>query len=214
MLRVNEIFFSIQGESGYAGWPCIFIRLGGCNLRCSYCDTRYAYNQWQEMTTAEIVTKIKRFDCNLIEVTGGEPLIQQGTPELVEYLIDLGYTVLMETNGSRDISQVDPRCIKIVDFKCPSSGEAASNDLENINRLQNHDEVKCVLASREDYEFALSIYHAIRQDPQRRSSVSFSPVFAKLEPKTLAEWILHDQIKVRLNLQLHKHIWPPEKRGV
>lgn len=214
ILRVNEIFFSIQGEAGHAGWPCVFVRLAGCNLRCSYCDTTYAYEEWREMTVAEVVRTVRSFDCNLIEVTGGEPLIQQGTPDLVEHLLDLGYTVLLETNGSQDISRADPRCIKIVDFKCPSSGQAEANDLGNIERLQDHDEVKCVIANRRDFEFARGIYERVRADRQRRSAVLFSPVFGELAPSTLAEWILGESLKVRLNLQLHKYIWDPRRRGV
>lgn len=214
ILRVNEIFFSIQGEAGHAGWPCVFVRLAGCNLRCSYCDTTYAYEEWREMTVAAVVSEVRKFDCHLIEVTGGEPLIQRETPVLIEYLLDLGYLVLMETNGSQDISRVDPRCVKIVDFKCPSSGQAEANDLGNIERLQDHDEVKCVIADRRDFEFARGIYQRVREDRQRRSAVLFSPVFGELAPGTLAEWILGERLNVRLNLQLHKYIWDPRRRGV
>lgn len=166
------------------------------------------------MTTAAIVREVRRFGCDLIEVTGGEPLIQQETPALVEQLLDLGYTVLMETNGSRDISCVDPRCIKIVDFKCPSSGEAEANDFDNIERLQDHDEVKCVIADRRDFEYARDVYRRVREDRRRRSTVLFAPVFDELAPGTLAGWILEDRLKVRLSLQLHKYIWDPRRRGV
>lgn len=214
MLKVNEIFYSIQGESSFAGWPTLFIRLTGCNLRCSYCDTQYAYHEGTEMSVADILQKTRSFNCRLAEITGGEPLIQADTPDLVKALLDSGWAVLLETNGSKDISQVDRRCIKIVDFKCPSSGEAGSNDFANIDRLQDHDEVKCVIGSREDYEYACNVFYSVRQNPERRSTVLFSPVFDWLAPETLAEWVLADQLKVRLNLQLHKYIWDPNRRGV
>jgi len=218
-LRVNEIFYSIQGESTYAGRPCGFVRLSGCNLRCEYCDTRYAYNEGEHMEIHAIVDRVRellRADCSLVEITGGEPLIQGDTPKLVKRLLDLGYTVLMETNGSLDIGTVDPRCIKIVDFKCPSSGESGSNDLENISRLHRHDEVKCVIADRNDYVFAREIAEMIRlrQGASRGCTVNFSPAFGRLDPKDLAEWMLADRLQVRLNLQLHKFVWSPDQRGV
>lgn len=214
MLKVNELFFSIQGESSYAGMPCVFVRLTGCNLRCSYCDTRYAYEDGRDLPVEDIVREVLSFDCGLVEITGGEPLLQDETPDLAGALLDRGWKVLMETNGSRDITVVDERCVKIVDFKCPSSGEADSNDYQNIDRLRGHDEVKCVIGSRQDYEFARSIFYAVRHDPKRQGSVLFSPVFGKLAPRRLAEWILADRLKVRFNLQLHKYIWEPTRRGV
>jgi 7-carboxy-7-deazaguanine synthase len=213
-LRVNEIFYSIQGESSYAGWPCTFIRLTGCNLRCSYCDTRYAYDEGTDTGIFEAVEKVRELGCSLVEVTGGEPLTQADTPDLIKRLLDLGYKVLLETNGSLDISTVDLRCIKIVDFKCPSSGESESNDLRNITRLQDHDEVKCVIGCREDYDFAKEIVRLIRQDLSRTNTVHFSAIFNRLAPRELAEWILSDRLNVRLNLQLHKYIWSPDQRGV
>lgn len=215
-LLVNEIFYSIQGESTYAGWPCTFVRLSGCNLRCAYCDTRYAYDEGGLMALDEIVERVRGFGCSLVEVTGGEPLIQENTPKLVKRLLDCGYTVLMETNGSLNISSVDPRCVKIVDFKCPSSGELDSNDLENISRLHEHDEVKCVLADRNDYLFACEIVKMIRclHGKSRGCTINFSPVCGSLDPRELAEWILADRLPVRLNLQIHKYIWSPEQRGV
>jgi len=213
-LRVNEIFHSIQGESSYAGWPCVFVRLSGCNLRCSYCDTRYAYDEGRAMAIADIMECLRSFGCPLVEITGGEPLLQTEAPRLIAQLLDSGYTVLLETNGSRDIGGIDARCIKVVDFKCPSSGEASANDLGNIARLQEHDEVKCVIGSREDYDFAREIVHLIRRDSSRGNTINFSPVFGRIEAKELAEWILADRLRVRLNLQLHKCIWNPEQRGV
>ena len=216
-LRVNEIFHSIQGESSYAGWPCVFVRLTGCNLRCTYCDTRYAYEEGSEMSVSEILDRVRAFRCRLVEVTGGEPLIQDETPQLVSGLLRRGYTVLVETNGSRDISLLDRECIKIVDFKCPSSGEAERNDLDNIRRLGENDEVKLVIGTREDYEFArelAELIHGARGAGGRRKTVHFSPVLGVLEPRALAEWLLSDGLDVRLNLQLHKYIWDPEQRGV
>jgi len=215
VLRVNEIFYSMQGESGYAGWPCVFVRLSGCNLRCTYCDTLYAYEEGSSMEIGEIVDRIRPFECPLVEVTGGEPLIQTEAPALVERLLESGYRVLVETNGSQDISRLDPRCVRIVDFKCPSSGEADSNDLDNIARLRDRDEVKMVIGTREDFDFAKEILARIRRSAEHREvAVLFSPVFGELTPRSLAEWILADRLQVRLNLQLHKIIWGPERRGV
>jgi 7-carboxy-7-deazaguanine synthase len=219
MLRVNEIFYSIQGESTYAGRPCGFVRLTGCNLRCKYCDTRYAYDEGEQMEIDVIVERLRDLagkSCSFVEITGGEPLFQSSTPQLVERLLDLGYTVLMETNGSLDIGRIDPRCIKIVDFKCPSSGESDSNDLKNISRLHRHDEVKCVIADRDDYVFARGIAEMIRlrHGESQGRTINFSPVFGVLDPRDLSEWILADRLQVRLNLQLHKFIWSPDQRGV
>jgi 7-carboxy-7-deazaguanine synthase len=214
-LRVNEIFYSLQGESSYVGRPCAFVRLTGCNLRCSYCDTQYAYDEGDYLDLTEIMDRVRSFSCTLVEVTGGEPLIQEETPVLIEALLDLGLTVLLETNGSRNISTVDQRCTKIVDFKCPSSGEADSNDLGNIARLQPHDEVKFVLGDREDYRYAKKLTGFIhKRSPYWMNTVFFSPVFGKLAPRELAEWMLADHVRARLSLQLHKYIWPPDMRGV
>ena len=213
-LFVNEIFHSIQGESSYAGWPCAFVRLSGCNLRCSYCDTRYAYEEGVSMAIPDIIARVRSYDCRLIEVTGGEPLMQEDTPRLIRDLIRCGHTVLLETNGSRDISRVDDRCVRIVDFKCPSSGEAESNDFDNLDRLKPHDELKCVIGDRADYEFAKDIVRLIRADFRDRVTIHFSPMFGRLKVEQLAEWILEDRIRVRLNLQLHKIIWGSDKRGV
>ena len=213
-LKVNEIFYSIQGESSFAGLPCVFIRLTGCNLRCSYCDTRYAYEEGREMEISEIIDRIASYRCHLVEVTGGEPLIQQETPSLIFSLLEKGYKVLLETNGTQDISLVDERCVKIVDIKCPSSGEDKKNDLKNLNRLTDKDEVKFVIGGREDYEYARKILEIIDYKSSRMSPVHFSPVFRKMDPEILAEWILEDNLNVRLQIQLHKIIWDPEQRGV
>jgi 7-carboxy-7-deazaguanine synthase len=205
-LRVNEVFYSIQGESSYAGRPCVFVRLTGCNLRCSYCDTKYAYEEGAELEIGEIIDRVSSYHCRLVEVTGGEPLIQAETPILIRRLLDEGYEVLLETNGSQDISQVDGRCVKIVDIKCPSSGEADKNDFENLNRLSDKDEIKFVIGDKEDYEYAKEKLDFIKFNPQRMHTVHFSPVFGKMDPKTLAKWILEDNLDVRLHLQLHRYI--------
>jgi 7-carboxy-7-deazaguanine synthase len=213
-LKVNEIFHSIQGESSYSGRPCVFVRLAGCNLRCSYCDTQYAYEVGEELEIGDIFNRVASYRCSLVEVTGGEPLIQKETPLLIHGLIEDGYEVLMETNGTLDISQVDDHCIKIVDIKCPSSGQARHNDPENLNRLTLHDEVKFVISDRDDYIFAKKILHGKNSDFCRKHPVHFSPAFGQLEPRTVAEWILEDHLNVRLHLQLHKMIWSPGKKGV
>jgi 7-carboxy-7-deazaguanine synthase len=211
---VNEIFYSIQGESSYAGRPCVFIRLTGCNLRCSYCDTEYAYEEGEETGIDTIVKRISTYECPLIEITGGEPLIQKETPQLVRRLLNMGYKVLVETNGSLDISKIDDRCIRIVDIKCPLSGEANQNDLRNLERLTDDDEVKFVLCGREDYEYAKHILTHIKLTASRMNRVHFSPVLGRIEPGVLAKWILDDHLKVRLHLQLHKIIWSPDQRGI
>jgi len=213
-LKVNEIFYSIQGESTYAGRPCVFVRLTGCNLRCSYCDTQYAYEEGGIMEVNHIFEQVDPHQCRLVEITGGEPLVQDDTPILIESLLDDGYQVLLETNGSMDISRVDERCVKIVDIKCPSSGMMKKNDLDNLGRMTTGDELKFVLGTREDYEYAKRILGYKELDSERGNPVNFSPIFGKLDPKTLSEWILEDHLDVRLHLQLHKYIWGPETRGV
>ena len=210
-LKVSEIFLSIQGESSWSGQPCVFIRLTGCNLRCAYCDTRYAYEQGRFMEIPDILEHVRPLRCNLVEVTGGEPLLQEETPPLIGRLLDEGYTVLLETNGSMDISTVDAKCARIVDIKCPSSGMAGQNDLRNLKRLRARDELKFVIGDRRDYEFARDLLTTL---PAARLKINFSPVFGALAPRSLAEWIISDRLPVRLNLQLHKIIWDPEARGV
>jgi len=212
-LLVNEIFYSIQGESIYSGRPCIFVRLTGCNLRCSYCDTRYAYEQGAKMELTEIVRRIADYKCPLVEITGGEPLLQSDTPTLIYRLLENGYEVLMETNGSLDISGVDGRCIKIVDIKCPTSGESDKNDMENLKRLGPKDQVKFVIENRIDYEYAKETIDSNCPDfPEEQ--ILFSPVSEGIAPSQLAKWILEDNLNVRLHLQIHKIIWPDRKRGV
>lgn len=213
-LKVNEIFHSIQGESSYAGRACVFVRLTGCNLRCTYCDTTYAYEEGEELEIGDIIDRVASYQCPLVEVTGGEPLIQAETPALIRRLLERGYEVLLETNGTRDISQVDDRCVKIVDIKCPTSGEADKHDLINLSGLTDHDEIKFVIGSREDYEYAKKILDLINLESFRMDKVLFSPVFCSVKPSVLAEWMLEDRLNVRLQLQLHKYIWDPEKKGV
>lgn len=212
-LRVNEIFYSIQGESLYAGCPCVFIRLSGCNLRCSYCDTRYAYHQGVEMGIVEILNRVDPYKSNLVEITGGEPLIQSGTPPLIEYLLVAGYKVLMETNGTLDIRLADDRCIKVMDIKCPSSGEVEKNDLKNLQRLKTEDQLKFVIGDRNDYEFAKEIKGLLNNEFPA-DHVLFSTIYGKMAPTRLAKWIIEDRLQVRLQVQLHKILWPERDRGV
>ncbi len=213
-IHVNEIFYSIQGESTYAGLPCVFVRLAGCNLACSYCDTRYAAVVEQQLEIGEILENIRTFGCRRVEITGGEPLLQAETPELIRRLLDAGYTVLLETNGSRDIDVIDPRCVRIVDIKCPSSGESDRMDWQNLERLTQDDQLKFVLSDRADFIFAMETLRRLPPDRLPSGHVLFSPVWGVLSPALLAQWILEAGIDVRLHLQLHKWIWPGVERGV
>ncbi len=214
MLRVNEIFYSIQGESTFAGFPCIFIRLTGCNLRCTYCDTKYAYEEGDDIPLDRILATVKGFDCNLIEVTGGEPLIQDETPDLIAALIKKGYTVLLETNGSQDISTVDTRCARIIDIKCPSSGMDNNNYWENLDYITPNDQLKFVIAHRQDYLYAKKVLDKPSIKRRKKLLINFSPVFNKIDLKDLAKWILADNLPVRLQIQLHKYIWGEHTKGV
>ena len=223
-LRLNETFYSIQGESTFAGCPCFFIRLGGCPLRCHYCDTEYAFRESSPRTLRSIVEEARTIGCSLIELTGGEPLAQSRTFDLIRMLCDEGFTVLIETSGSIDIQPTDPRAILVMDLKCPGSGECSKNLLSNIEHLRAHDEVKFVLTNREDYEWACAMI-TTHQLATRVRAVLMSPVAvqlpgkeikgcAALDPRSLAEWILKDRLPVRQQTQLHKHIWEPQTRGV
>jgi len=214
MLRVNEIFYSIQGESTFAGFPCIFIRMTGCNLRCTYCDTTFAYEEGDDIPLDSILTTVKKFHCSLIEVTGGEPLIQNETPDLISALIKNGYTVLLETNGSQDISTVDTRCTRIVDIKCPSSGMDNKNHWENLDYITLNDQLKFVIAHRQDYLYAKKVLDAAAIKRRKKLLINFSPVFNKIDLKDLAGWILADNLPVRLQIQLHKYIWGEYTKGV
>ncbi len=210
LLKVNEIFCSIQGESSYAGYPCTFVRLTGCNLRCKYCDTRYAYKKGRNTSIDSIISKVSSHLCPLTEVTGGEPLLQEETPELVDSLIRKGYKVLVETNGTLDISILPEKAICIMDIKCPGSGECGKTLWSNIGQLRGQDEIKFVLASREDYKWALDILHQYRLEDR---TVHLSPAWGLLLPADLASWMLDDHVHAHLHLQLHRVIWPEENRG-
>jgi 7-carboxy-7-deazaguanine synthase len=212
MLRVCEIFHSIQGESTHAGLPCVFVRLSGCNLRCRWCDTAYAFRDGREMTVAEVVAEVERHGCPLVEVTGGEPLLQPEAVPLMEELLRRGRRVLLETGGSLPIEGVPEGVLRIVDVKCPGSGEAAANRWENLDNLRPGDEVKFVIAGREDYRWATGQVRS--RDLAARCAVLFSPVHGETDPGDLARWVLEDRLAVRVGIQLHKVFWPGEERGV
>jgi len=213
MLTVNEIFYSIQGESTRAGRPCVFVRLTACDLRCSWCDTAYAFHEGRKMSIDEVLAAVDRHDCNLVEITGGEPLLQDDVYPLMDALLARGRTVMLETGGHRPIDRVPAAVKKIVDVKCPGSGEADRNDWDNLGRLAPHDEVKFVIKDRADYEFARDIIarHALHA---RTAAVLLSPVHGVLNPRTLSEWMLADHLPATLQLQLHKYIWDADTRGV
>jgi 7-carboxy-7-deazaguanine synthase len=211
-VKVNEIFFSVQGESSYAGRACAFVRLTGCNLRCSYCDTQHAYEEGEEKTVEQVLDAVAAYPTKLVEVTGGEPLLQAETPALVETLADRGYGVLIETNGSVSIEGMDHRASAIMDLKCPGSGMSEQMLWDNIDLLRPHDEVKFVLMDRTDYEWAVDVVEKHRLD--EKHAVHMAPAYGVLEPRLLAAWILEDDRDVRLQLQLHKYIWPGVERGV
>jgi len=212
MLKVNEIYYSIQGESSNAGLPCVFIRLTFCNLRCSYCDTEYAFYEGQDYSIEQITSEIRKYHCKLVEVTGGEPLVQNETYELIRQLCNAGYDVMLETGGSLPIETVDKRVKIIMDLKCPSSKMALKNRFENIMFLKPKDEVKFVIGTREDYEWTKNIIK--EYSLTERCHILISPVFGEIQPAELVEWILKDNLKVRFQLQLHKFIWEPGKKGV
>ena len=212
-LIVNEIFYSIQGESTHAGLPCVFVRLSGCNMRCAYCDTVYAYDQGRPMQISEILDRIGSFHCHMVEVTGGEPLLQAETPKLITDLLRNKYQVLMETNGSFDIRMADPRCVRIMDVKCPGSGEHEKCEFRNFRHLGKRDQVKFVIGDRQDYEYAKNMLNRIPSIVPS-GNLLFSPIREKLSPAELAGWILEDHLQTRLQLQLHRTIWPDIERGV
>jgi 7-carboxy-7-deazaguanine synthase len=212
-LKINEIFHSIQGESTHIGRPCVFVRLTACDLRCTYCDTAYAFYEGHKQTLDDILTAVKAYQCPLVEVTGGEPLLQPNVHPLMTQLCDAGYEVLLETSGAHPIAPVDARVKRIMDLKCPSSGECARNLAENLPELNGQDEVKFVLGTREDYDWAKA--QLLSGDwAQRVKAVLFSPVFGQCTPLDLATWILQDRLAVRMQVQLHKIIWEPNQRGV
>lgn len=211
-MKICEIFSSIQGESSYAGFPCTFVRLTGCNLRCTYCDTQYAYSEGSELSEEDIISRVSNAGFNLVEITGGEPLLQKEVYPLIERLIEEGYTVLVETNGSQGIRDIDRRAVVILDIKTPSSGMHEEMDLSNLDNIKNKDEVKFVITGSADYEWSKDIIHKFRL--ANRSGILLSPAYGILAPKDLAKWMLQDRIKARLNLQIHKYMFDPAKRGV
>jgi len=212
-LTINEIYQSVQGESTWAGLPCVFVRLTFCDLRCTYCDTAYAFYKGTRISLSEIVEQVLAYKCPLVEITGGEPLLQKNVLPLMRELCDRGLTVLIETSGAHDISRIDPRVHRIMDLKTPSSGESHRNRLENITNLNRGDEVKFVIGSREDYLWAKAQIETFNL-AERCGTVLFSPIFGKIEPRSIVEWLLADKLPVRFQLQLHKFIWAPETKGV
>ena len=212
MLKINEIYASIQGESSHTGLPCIFIRLTGCNLRCSWCDTAYAFYAGNDLTIEKTLQKVDTFGLPLVEITGGEPLLQEDVYPLMEALLKKGYRVMLETSGALPIDKVPQRVIKILDIKCPGSGEEKKNHLENLKLLSPHDEVKFVLLDRADYEWSRDLLR--KYDLAPSTQVLFSPVYDKLNLKDLSQWILKDRLAVRLQTQLHKVIWSKDAIGV
>jgi len=213
LLTINEIFHSIQGESTYAGRPCVFVRLTACDLRCRWCDTPYAFHEGRKMSVDDVIADVEARGCQTVEVTGGEPLLQADVYPLMQRLVDSGKTVLIETGGHRSIADVPAGVIRIMDVKCPGSGESAKNDWSNFAHLTKQDEVKFVIADRRDYDFAKEIV-ARENLPARVNAVLFSPVHGELDPKQLSQWVIADRLDVRVQLQVHKYIWSPETRGV
>jgi 7-carboxy-7-deazaguanine synthase len=213
VLTVYEIYASIQGESTHVGRPCVFVRLAACDLRCRWCDTPYAFTGGQKRPVGDVVAEVERFDCKVVEITGGEPLLQRDVYPLIDQLLERGHEVLVETGGHIPIDDLPDPVVAIVDVKCPGSGEAAKMHWPNLEGLSAHDEVKFVIADRADYDYAkdvVSRYQLI----DRARAVLFSPVFGELAPAELAAWIIEDRLAVRLQLQAHKYIWSPDARGV
>jgi len=213
MLTINEIFYSVQGESTYAGRPCVFVRLTACDLRCSWCDTPYAFYEGSKRSQEDVLRSVESYDCPLVEVTGGEPLLQEAVYPLMESLVAMGKTVLLETGGHRSTARVPSGVVTILDVKCPGSGESERNCWANLERVRAHDEVKFVVKDRADYEFAREVI-AQRTLAGRVAAIHMSPVHGVLDAKTLSEWVLADRLPVRVQLQLHKFIWSPDTRGV
>ena len=212
-VRLTEVYKSIQGESSWAGQPCIFIRLARCHLRCVWCDTAYAFYGGEKVSIDEILRKCGEMNCRLVEITGGEPLVQPECVDLAQALLEDGYTVLVETSGTLPIGVLPAEAIKIMDLKCPDSGECDKNDWSNIDALSMRDEVKFVIASRGDYEWSRQIVKTYDL-PSRCNAVLFSPVWNMIEAVQIVQWILEDSLDVRFQLQLHKYIWPPDQKGV
>ena len=212
MLKINEIYKSIQGESSKAGLPCVFVRLTYCNLRCTYCDSEYAFYDGKDLEIEQIVDEIKKLNCNLVEITGGEPLFQTESIQLMKKLCDEGFEVMLETSGSLPIENVDKRVMIILDLKCPSSGMQKKNLYQNIEFIKPNDEVKFVIGDYEDYLWAKE--KIVEYNLVEKCNVLFSTVFNKLESRELVEWIIKDNLNVRFQLQMHKFIWEPDRKGV
>ena len=212
MIKINEIYLSVQGESTHTGLPCIFISLTGCNLRCSWCDTAYAFYEGKNMSIDEILQKVESFGIHLVEITGGEPLMQDNVYTLMKRLIEKRYKVMLETGGSISLERVPKDVIKIMDLKCPGSGEQEKNNLDNLKLLAPHDEVKFVILDKKDYEWSRDIIKKYKIN--ETAHILFSPVFDKLELKEMVKWILEDRLPVRLQTQLHKIIWDKNTIGV
>ena len=212
MLKVNEIYYSIQGESSRAGLPCVFVRLTYCNLRCSYCDTEYAFHDGKEMPADLIIEEVKKFHCPLIEITGGEPLFQTESVELMKRLCDEGFDVMLETGGSLTVKEVDKRVMIILDLKCPSSKMMKKNLYENLDYIKTSDEIKFVIGSREDYEWAKETIG--KYNLTGKCGILLSTVFGALDPAKMVGWMLEDKLRARFQLQMHKFIWEPDTKGV
>lgn len=212
MLQISEIFASIQGESTMAGLPSAMVRLTGCNLRCGYCDTRHAWEGGRQMSVQEIMVAVEKFGLPLVEITGGEPLMQPDVHELISRLLESGYRVMVETNGSRPISELDPRVLVVMDVKTPGSGESGSMDFSNFDYLKREDNVKFVITSRSDYVWARDLMYKF--ELHEKAAVLFSAAFGEIDYKSLAEWMVSDRLPARLQLQLHKYIWSPDSIGV
>jgi 7-carboxy-7-deazaguanine synthase len=213
MLTINEIFHSIQGESTHAGRPCVFVRLTACDLRCSWCDTTYAFHEGRKMSVDEVLQRVDGYGCDVVEITGGEPLLQKEVYPLMERLLEQGRTVMLETGGHLSADNVPEGVIRVLDVKCPGSGESAKNHWANLDRLRPTDEVKFVIRDRLDYEYAREVV-LTRTLVGRCTAVLFSPVHGVLDPKQLAAWVLEDRLPVRVQLQVHKYIWDAATRGV
>ena len=211
-LKINEIYYSVQGESTHSGRSCVFIRLTYCNLRCSYCDTEYAFYEGKDMDIGDIMSEIQQWDCNLVEVTGGEPLFQEECIDLLNELVSHKYEVMLETGGSLSVSDVPDEVIKIVDFKCPSSAMENKNLWSIVDNLQPHDEVKFVIGNREDFDWAKEKITEYSLD--KKCTVLFSPTYGEIDPQKIVEWILAENLPVRIQMQMHKMIWSPDKQGV
>lgn len=211
-MKVCEIFASIQGESTYAGMPCVFVRMTGCNLRCSYCDTTYAYDEGKDMSEDEIIGFVKKYGIKLVEITGGEPLLQKDILSLTEKLLDDGFSVLIETNGSVSIKDIDKRAVIIIDIKTPKSGMSDKMNLDNLNLLKSGDELKFVITDREDYEWTKEFIK--RYQLINKCKILLSPAFGILQPSELSQWMLADELPARLNLQIHKYIFGLNQRSI